>query len=165
MRFSSIFLSLVATVSAVDIRLFFGGGCSGGFAVCTNINPDTCCNGSPGNIFGSVGIAAIPTNWNVQGRGHSNGGCTSLRQIGSNGGTRDICLSSGPFSGGGYGFNPGKRAIGAREDCAKPDIVGLADGTKYYTAELEDASFIRMVCGLNLRSFEKNSMLILWTYS
>ena len=147
MQLSKIILGLVAaagSASAIDAYCHFGGNCDGGAGVCTNLNPDSCCPCSSGEIFPSVAFRGIPTFWNINGRGHNGGNCNGQRQTASNGGSNFICLRAGPFSGAGYGFIGKKRdtstyaLVGGRDapspSCtsyAKMDGLELADGAKY----------------------------------
>ncbi len=146
MRFPQILLGLVAPASAIDIYLHFSGGCTGNAAVCTEYNPDTCCQGSSGDIFPSVAFMGIPTFWNLDCRGYSGGNCNAVREIQPASNTNLVCLNSGFFSGRGYGFRNQKRADGAVEGCEKPDILLFEDGGKYNITGLEEAHFTKLVC-------------------
>ncbi|KXJ90210.1 hypothetical protein Micbo1qcDRAFT_176747 [Microdochium bolleyi] len=146
----TLFLALAATAAAVDLRFYSNGGCSGGFAACTNFNPNTCCQGSNGNAFSSVACAAIPSNWNIQCRGHNGGNCNGLAQAETSNGRNTVCLSRGPFSGAGYGFAGRKRTATeqgttADEDCVRADRLTLEDGTEYNLTELDQASWEKIL--------------------
>ncbi|KAI1843954.1 hypothetical protein JX265_013430 [Neoarthrinium moseri] len=154
MLISQILLGLVATVSAIDIRLYTNGNnCGGANFFSQNANPDFCCSGVDINVYPSVGFHAIPTDWVLQCHGHANGRCNDLRQVLTARNTQDVCLTSGPFSGGGYGFTSRKRLNGATEACAttegctkhvKPDMLELEDGTLYRIAGIDDASLTEL---------------------
>ncbi|KAK2751260.1 hypothetical protein CKAH01_06446 [Colletotrichum kahawae] len=151
MHFPQILLSLVASVSAIDIYLHVGGGCGGNAVVCTNINPNTCCGGSGVDIFPTVGFRGIPTNWNLECRGHSGGNCNNLREVQPARNTNFVCLYSGGFSGGGYGFAARKRAeddscsTGGCANQANPDTLLLEDGGKFDIAALEGAPLTELL--------------------
>ncbi|KAL8366134.1 hypothetical protein RB595_004757 [Gaeumannomyces hyphopodioides] len=147
MKFPTVFL-LATSAAAIDLHLEWAGGCStsqGGF-VCFNWNPDTCCSVNAGTLFGSGTFNAIPGNWNIQARGHAGPNCGSIRQQEDSRGRDFVCLANGPFGGLGYGFNNKKKIRGAtvveeveaEAKCVQPDVMYLADGTRYnYTAILE----------------------------
>lgn len=143
MEYFSILLGLSAAVSAIDIRLRSGGGCTGGYFACTSQNPNTCCYYGQAR-FPSVGFVAIPTSWHIQVRAWTGGACTTLSIAQTIVGTTNVCLNDGSgfarLSGGGYGFVNKKRGeIGARETCAvdapacensvKPNMLVLEDET------------------------------------
>lgn len=152
MLFSQVFLSLVASVSAIDIWLNWSAtDCHGQNSIkCADINPDTCCtvNGVTGSPFGSLHFKEIPAHWNIDCRGHQGTNCGRvIERVNSNGRT-DVCLGHGSLGGGGYGF-ANKRGITTDIKCrdiVKPNVVAFADGTQYNLAELDDASFDEMVC-------------------
>ncbi|WQF89892.1 hypothetical protein CDEST_14906 [Colletotrichum destructivum] len=150
MHFPQILLGFAATVSAIDIYLHVGGGCGGNAVLCGNINPNTCCSGSGVDIFPTVGFRGIPYEWNLETRGHSGGGCNQLREVQPARNTNFICLYSGGFSGGGYGFAGRKRdecaSSGSCTSFQKPDTLLLEDGGKWNIADLEDAPLRQMVC-------------------
>ncbi|KAF2205375.1 hypothetical protein GQ43DRAFT_468240 [Delitschia confertaspora ATCC 74209] len=150
MQFETILLGLAASVSAIDIRLRAGSGCTGAYQVCTGINPDTCCGLSSAR-FASVGYVAIPTNWRIQGRAYSNGGCTTLVGLQTIQGTTNACINEpsgfATLSGGGYNFVSKRRAAVPIEQCAaeksclsvaKPDTLVLEDETKYSIVDMAE---------------------------
>jgi hypothetical protein len=153
MKSSHILLALAGSTSAIDTYLHFGGNCAGNAAVCTNQNPNNCCQGSSGDIFGSIGFRGIPTNWNLECRGHFGGNCNRIREIQSARNTNFICLRNGLFSGAGYGFNGLKRRApelqcASSEGCVDvqtPDTLLFADGAQYNIADLEDDRLTQMV--------------------
>ncbi|RYO95459.1 hypothetical protein DL766_007767 [Monosporascus sp. MC13-8B] len=145
--FQDILLGLFATASAIDIYLHVGGDCGGNAVVCVGINPNTCCSTSDIDIFPTVGFRGIPTHWNLECKGHSGGRCNRLREVQPARNTNFVCLRSGFFSGGGYGFSGRKRADGADGGCTayqKPDTLLLEDGGKYNIADLEDAPLTQL---------------------
>ncbi|KAF2196156.1 hypothetical protein GQ43DRAFT_476580 [Delitschia confertaspora ATCC 74209] len=144
MQFTTILLGLAASVSAIDIRLRAGSGCTGSYQACTGINPDTCC-GKSNYRFTSVGYVAIPTDWRIQARAYSNGDCSNLVGLQTIQRTTNACInepnSFATLSGGGYNFlNPNKRRTPIpMEQCdagrackfvAEPDTLVLEDDTK-----------------------------------
>ncbi|CCF32666.1 hypothetical protein CH063_05006 [Colletotrichum higginsianum] len=155
MYFSSLlFLGLAATASAIDVRGHYGGTCDGAYVGCANINPNVCCviSGSASSGRTSVSVAAIPGDWRIRTQAYTGGGCSSLAgQLDSNGNTF-VCLSyssRGDRTGGQYWFVGRKRADdnscpaeqpggGKCEAVAKPDTLGLADGTEYNITGLSD---------------------------
>jgi hypothetical protein len=157
MKPTQILLALAGTASAIDTYLQFSG-CpgSGNSAVCTNQNPNSCCRGSSGDIFPSIGFRGIPTNWNLECRGHFGGNCNRVREIQPARNTNFVCLGNGPFSGAGYGFVGLKRrapefqcATDTNEGCAdvqKPDTLLFADGAQYNITDLDDVRLAQMVC-------------------
>ncbi|KAH6646137.1 hypothetical protein BKA67DRAFT_696035 [Truncatella angustata] len=147
MQVPQLLLGLFATASAIDIYLHFDSNCGGSnSAVCTNKNPDDCCAGSTGDIFPSVGFRGIPTDWQLQCRGHSGGNCNNLRQVSPAVNTNFVCLNSGPFSGGGYSIVNGKRAEGANGGASHlPDTLLFGDGAKYNITDLEETPLTQIL--------------------
>ncbi|KAK0634026.1 hypothetical protein B0T14DRAFT_417295 [Immersiella caudata] len=101
MHLPQLFLGLAATASAIDIYLHPDGCCSCNSLVCVNAGPDWCCRGTSTDYFQTVSFRAIPTDWTIQGRGHSGGNCNNLRQTSVARNTRDPCLDRDRFSGAG----------------------------------------------------------------
>lgn len=147
-------LTLVGSASAVDLYFHVNGDCSGSAVVCSNMNPNTCCGVGARDIYPSVAVRGIPTNWNLNCRGHFGGGCTFVRQARNSNGANWVCLndSQGWYSGIGYSFvgkkrdeiTPAGEAGAAAEECAKPDLAVFADGTQLALAGLEDADYNKM---------------------
>ena len=149
MKFFTIASGLVAAVSAVDVRLRTGGGCSGTFVACIGINPNTCCSNG-GSAFPAVGAVAIPSDWRIELRSYQNGGCNTLRNVQQSGGATNMCISENDgiarLTGAGWNFGTKKRN-GAAEACeptgcastVKPDILVLEDETTTFNiAEMEE---------------------------
>ncbi|KAJ1326728.1 hypothetical protein MN608_08175 [Microdochium nivale] len=151
----TLFLALAATAAAVDLRFYSNSNCNGGYAACTNSNPNTCCRGSSGNAFASVSCAAIPTNWNVRCRGHNGGNCNGIAQSETSNGRRTVCLSRGPFSGAGYSPPLKRRGTAGSaepteegataENCTRADRLVLEDGTVYNIEELDQTSWEKIL--------------------
>lgn len=157
MKFSPAFLTLVSGVSAIDIWLNYNSNsCSGSNSIhCANIGPRRCCgvSGQGGNRFPSIDIREIPDRWNIEVRGYGGPQCSSRRTTQTSNGRRRICLRSGPYGGGGYGFvnrqldGPIEGQCSAEQctEVVKPDLVSFTDGVLYNIAELDDASLTEMV--------------------
>ncbi|KAF2473116.1 uncharacterized protein BDR25DRAFT_302123 [Lindgomyces ingoldianus] len=150
MKFFTIASGLVAAVSAIDIRLRSGGGCTGTYVACVGINPNTCCSNG-GTAFIAVGAVAIPSNWRIELRTYQNGGCNTLRGIQGSGGVTNMCISENDgiarLTGGGWNFSSKKRNAGAAAcsttgctSTVKPDILVLEDETTTFAiAEMEES--------------------------
>lgn len=149
MQITAVLLGLVASVSAIDAYFHNSNDCSGAAAVCTNINPNFCCTGnSP-----TVAYRGVPTNWNINAQGFSNGGCGSPKWLAELRGQNWVCMSvnSRPnYTGTFYWFAGRKRAENsACEGEVKPDTLVLADGTtKYDIVGLDDAKVDELVSTL-----------------
>jgi hypothetical protein len=164
MRCHQVLLTLAATASAIDIYLHVGGNCDGNAAVCRNVNPNVCCGGSSTDIFPTVGFRGIPTDWNLECRGHSGGNCNGLREVQRAHNTNFMCLRNGWFSGGGYGFTSKKRAeacttAGGCTTSQKPDTLILEDGGEYKIADLEGAALAQMVCSSHPNVFQLHKVV------
>ena len=150
MLFSSVFLSFIASVSAVDIWLNWSAtNCRGKNSIkCADLNPNTCCS-VPGSSssFASMDFREIPSNWRLELRGYRGPQCkTRIETVSSNGKT-SVCLSHGRFGGGGYGFQ-NKRAVVGDENCTesvKPSVVAFEDGSEFDLTRLDDDSLLEMV--------------------
>ncbi|TDZ65271.1 putative secreted protein [Colletotrichum trifolii] len=154
MYFSSLLLTLAATVSAIDIRAHSGDNCSGGYAACANINPNVCCVFSNSATSGraSIAVAAIPTNWRIRAGAYTGGGCSFFGGERDSNGATTICLpytTRGDRTGGKYWFLNRKRAddqscpaeqpgVGKCEAVVKPNLLVLDDGTEYDIAGLAE---------------------------
>ncbi|KAF3011845.1 hypothetical protein E8E14_003921 [Neopestalotiopsis sp. 37M] len=148
MQISHILIGLVGTVSAIDIYGYRSNEkCSGGdHIVFTNINPDDCAISASGNVFRSIGIRAIPTQWNIIGRAFTGGGCKNLKFVAQSLGRTDICLGGDNYSGGNYGFTNQKRFVGANETCpatggcdtTRGDLMVFENGPEYNMTSLDD---------------------------
>lgn len=149
MQITAVLLGLVASVSAIDAYFHSSNDCSGAAAICTNLNPNICCTGdSP-----TVAYRGVPTNWNINAQGYSNGGCGSPKWLAELRGQNWVCMSvnSRPnYTGTLYWFAGRKRAENsACEGEAKPDTLVLADGTtKYDIVGLDDAKVNELVSDL-----------------
>ncbi|KAK3326841.1 hypothetical protein B0H66DRAFT_169991 [Apodospora peruviana] len=144
----TVLLGLAASVSAIDAALRVRGGCDsrGGGAVCTNLNPNTCC-GVPSGSYSSLVFYAVPKNWFLELRGHEGGNCGRVKTVDTLFGGTERCLNSGPYTGAGYSFLSRKRGekIEADECSASatpctpvaPDQLFLADGQKYNIVDME----------------------------
>lgn len=96
--------------------------------------------------MGSVAFYGVPTNWNIEVRGHSqleiNGARCGFQKSKQNlsGGTY-ACLTARGYTGGGWGFL-GKKRDAAVQNCTswrRPDVFVLEDQTKYNIADMEDS--------------------------
>lgn len=151
MKFLASLACLVASVSAIDLYFHTNNDCGGSNGlVCSNMNPNTCCGTSSTTQFQSVALRGIPSGWNLQLRGYTNGNCNQLQTISGNNGNNWICNRSNGFrySGVGWNFIGKKRAedsaaaaIESEADCQRPDILVLADGTEYDISGLSDDDF------------------------
>ncbi|KAF2684528.1 hypothetical protein K458DRAFT_404134 [Lentithecium fluviatile CBS 122367] len=119
MQYLSIFLGLLATVSAIDVRSYGSGDCTGASNGCGGLNP----NGYSAN---------------------GDNRCGTLRAVESIGGANFACLRrSDWFSGAGWNF---RSRLAARETSSqKADMVILEDGNKYTLEGMEDAMLIEMI--------------------
>ncbi|KAH7376611.1 hypothetical protein B0T11DRAFT_294087 [Plectosphaerella cucumerina] len=153
MLFLPAFLTLLGSVSAVDIWLNFQTtNCRGsGSVLCPGLEPNTCCSvpGRTGNPYTSVTVMHIPSVWNLDCRGHAGNYCGPIRELQTSNGRNTVCLGRGPFGGGGYGFWNGRVAATAESaaegNCTRPSIVSLGDGTQYDVADLNDDDFNEMI--------------------
>ncbi|TLD21233.1 hypothetical protein PspLS_09301 [Pyricularia sp. CBS 133598] len=149
MHFSALIVSFAATVSAIDVRAYSADHCGGGYVVCTNLNPNVCC--PFGGSRASVGFAAVPRNWRIRGQAYTGGGCSGGAGTEDSNGNDFFCIpyrTRGDRTGGSYWFLNRKRSIdetcpaeqseGKCEAVAKPDAIGLADGTEYNITGLSD---------------------------
>ncbi|KAK0105267.1 hypothetical protein ONS95_004347 [Cadophora gregata] len=147
MKVLNIILGFTASVSAIDIGLRNWGNCDsrGGGWVCTNYNPNVCC-GIPSGSVSSVVFYAVPTNWNLEVRGHEGGNCARTRTTDSLFGGTEKCLNSGPYTGAGYGFRGKKRGteegacsqtVGKCTSTVMPDVLFLGDGQKYNIVNMD----------------------------
>ena len=146
MHFTPFLLGLVASVSAIDIYFHNSGDCSGAAAVCSNANPNFCCTGnSP-----TVAYRGVPTNWNIDALGFSNGGCGSPKWTARLRGDNWVCMTvnSRPnYTGSYYYFASRKRAEDTTcEGSVAPDTLVLADGvTQYDIVGLDEAKVEELV--------------------
>ncbi|KAM7194839.1 hypothetical protein V8F33_007037 [Rhypophila sp. PSN 637] len=150
MQLIHVLIGLVGSASAVDLYFHHSGDCSGASSVCSNMNPDRCCGVGRRDIYPSVAVRGIPTNWNLNCRGHFGGDCLFIRKSQNSNGANWVCLndSQGWYSGIGYGFVNKKREpvpageTGApQEECVKPDLAILADGAQYNIAGLDEDAY------------------------
>ncbi|KAH9210890.1 hypothetical protein DL95DRAFT_512468 [Leptodontidium sp. 2 PMI_412] len=149
MTFLATLLRLATAASAIDVYFHFDrSDCQGRSAVCTNLNPDTCC-GVPTGSVPSLGFRDIPTNWFLQVRGHEGGGCRLTKTLETASFTNFKCLGNGPYTGAGYGFLSRKTVRGtegveiqAAEKCTLPDLLVLEDESKYSLSGLEEAKIV-----------------------
>ncbi|OHE92198.1 hypothetical protein CORC01_12492 [Colletotrichum orchidophilum] len=155
MNLSQIFLSLIATVSAIDVYGYRSNEkCSrGDYIVCTNVNPNDCCIRASGDVFRSIGFRAIPTNWNIVGRAHSGGDCKNLKYVTQSNGRENICCGGSNYSGGNYGFVSKKRSGDAEATCAatvgcssvaRGDLMVFENGPKLNLTGLDDTLYTEL---------------------
>ncbi|KAM5359297.1 hypothetical protein ACJZ2D_014598 [Fusarium nematophilum] len=146
MMFLQVFLSLVASVSAIDIWLGWRNG--GNSVHCANINPNTCCGASgSGSPFASLDFREIPSNWDVSIRSHRGPRCGAVVHSEASRSRRNIRMNGTQYGGGGYGFLS-KRSESAEEGCAKtekPSILAFADEAQYNVTDLDNALFAEML--------------------
>ncbi|KAG9255169.1 uncharacterized protein F5Z01DRAFT_654184 [Emericellopsis atlantica] len=154
MLFSPAFFSLFAGASAIDIWLNWNtSNCKGSNSIhCANIGPATCCaiSGQSGSPFTSIAFREIPSNWNIEMRGHQGSQCGRHRTTQTSGGRTELCMGSGPYGGGGYSFVNKRRSdtVDLQEECTdvvKPDIVAFTDGIQYNITQLDDDSLAEIV--------------------
>lgn len=154
-------LSLVAGVSAIDIWLNLSAlDCKGKNSLhCANVGSNQCC-GVPSMRFGSLHFKEIPTEWNLEVRGHDvsreNNGCGTMIARWSSNGETDVCVGAQKiddtssvirnYGGGGYGFI-GKRSEQASDcqDPVRPSTLIFEDGVKYNLTDLDDSTFHELV--------------------
>lgn len=148
MHFSHILLGLVGTASAIDIYAYRSNEqCKGSdHLVCYGKNPGDCCAGADGNAYRAIGVRAIPTDWNIIGRGHRDGRCGAVRYAAASNGRTDVCAGGNYYSGGSYIFT-GKKlkrsdvTTQSGGEACKADIMVLGDDTKYDLTKLDDAQY------------------------
>lgn len=163
MQYRIALLSLATSASAIDGYFFNSNSCGGSSVVCSNMNPNSCCNAPSGWNANTVGYYGIPGDWRIQGNGYSSGGCVGLASVASSGGSSNICL--GPVGrylrSSDYYFVSKKRAA-APNSCATdgsavgqgcqdprtPDTLILADGAQFDIADLKDDLLDNLVCSL-----------------
>lgn len=156
MHVSYIFFGLVATVSAIDIYGYRNNEkCGGDYIVCQNANPNNCCVRASGDVFKSIQLRAIPTNWNIIGQAFSGGDCKNIKFVMQSGGRENICLGGSNYSGGNYVFAATKkRSEGASEVCSatggctsvqRADLMVFENGSKYNITGLEDALYTELI--------------------
>ena len=92
MQYRIALLSLATSASAIDGYFFNSNSCGGSSVVCSNMNPNSCCNAPSGWNANTVGYYGIPGDWRIQGNGYSSGGCVGLASVASSGGSSNICL-------------------------------------------------------------------------
>lgn len=164
MQYRIALLSLATSASAIDGYFFNSNSCGGSSVVCSNMNPNSCCNAPSGWNANTVGYYGIPGDWRIQGNGYSSGGCIGLASVASSGGSSNICL--GPVGrylrSSDYYFVSKKRAAAA-DSCATdgsavgqgcqdprtPDILILADGAQFDITDLKDDLLDNLVCSLS----------------
>ncbi|KAF1846860.1 uncharacterized protein K460DRAFT_392349 [Cucurbitaria berberidis CBS 394.84] len=156
MQYLSIVLGLAAAASAIDVRIHAGSNCDRGAYECLNLTPNRCCYVESG-LYGSIGFYGVPTNWNIECRGHSRSGDNrcGVQKVTENlsGGTFK-CLRGGGFTGAGYGFRGKKRssevcdAETSGQTCTefqKADVIVLEDGKKYLLSGMEESLLDELV--------------------
>ncbi|KAK1625125.1 hypothetical protein BDP81DRAFT_409454 [Colletotrichum phormii] len=134
-----ILLSLIATVSAIDVYGYRSNEkCSGNdYIVCRNVNPEVCCTRASGDVFKSIGFRAIPTNWNIY--------------VTQSNGAENICCGGSNYSGGNYGFVTKKRsdgtcaAAGGCASVARGDLTVFENGPEFDMTGLDDALYTELV--------------------
>ncbi|KAK4207822.1 hypothetical protein QBC37DRAFT_405828 [Rhypophila decipiens] len=156
MHFSPILLSLVATASAIDIYAYRSNEqCKGtDYLMCTNRNPGDCCAGANGNAYRAIGVRAIPSSWNIIGRGHRDAYCGPVRYAAASNGATDVCAGGNYYSGGSYIFagkkhkrsgNSADVSTRSSGEACKADLVVLGDDTKYDLTKLDDAQYAELL--------------------
>ncbi|CZS75084.1 unnamed protein product [Fusarium graminearum] len=148
MHFSSLLLTLIATISAIDIKGWTSDSCQGSFRAYIGINPRLCCIFSETLSSGrySVSINAIPTSWRIGAEARTGGAYRYIRTLASPAsGRKDIYMrytNCRDRIGGYYYFPTLKRAVNKScpieqpegrkcEASVKPNALGLKDGTIY----------------------------------
>ena len=151
MQITTVLLSLVATAAAVDIRAYTGEGCRGGYAAWVNTQPGKC-YGQAGNIYRSIGFAAIPIGWNLNTMAYDGSFCSrEIGRIASQGRT-DTCHSGPPYSGAKYVFIGKKRQVAAAAapidadstECNGPEALVFEDGTQFDIQGLDNESSFKV---------------------
>lgn len=147
-------LGLASLSQAVNLRFYYSNNCSGNNVVCSNIARNTCCNGNGISVFFGLNRA-------VEGRVYDRGGCNRLRGVRTSVGSTSFCLRQGNdvMTGAQWRPPPSLRLAAVPEQpeacpaggdkCeswARPDVLGLADGTEYEIGGLEEAQYEKMVC-------------------
>ena len=161
MQYTLALLGLAASASAIDGYFFGASSCGGNSVVCSNMNPNSCCNAPSGWNANTVGYYGIPTNWRIQGTGYSSDNCIGPASVGSSGGSSFFCL--GPVGrylrSTDYTF-VGKKRAAVADSCAtdapavgqgcqdprNPDTLILADGAQFDIADLKDGLLNNLVC-------------------
>jgi hypothetical protein len=149
MLFSPVFLGFITSVSAIDVWLNWSAtNCRGSNSlVCSGLGPNSCCTVRGGRYtFGSIDFRAIPSDWDLDLRGHDLYECGALKEVVRSGGKTGVCLSHGLFGGGGYGFRSRKRATG-EEDCdpVAPSIVAFGDGSEFDLTQMDQESVLEIL--------------------
>ena len=139
---------LIGNAAAIDVGLNYPNG---GSVNCVGLAANTCCSigGSSDSPFGSVTFKYIPTDWKVAGSAHRGPACGAIWDSQFSNGRTTFTLSNGWFGGAGFHFGSVKRSEPFFTDSARPNVVGLADGTRYNVTNWDDASFNAMVCILS----------------
>ncbi|EHK98520.1 hypothetical protein M7I_5664 [Glarea lozoyensis 74030] len=137
MKFSQIIFGAVAaniaTVSAVDVYFWVDSDtCHGGtYLKCGGLNPNTCCSVTSSYAGAYSGAVAVD---------HTTNHCFKALA-----GKRD-------FLSGDYRFDNKKRdsldapttSDESKKECQSPDILGLADGTEFGLAGLDEETLIEL---------------------
>ncbi|KXJ86005.1 hypothetical protein Micbo1qcDRAFT_219857 [Microdochium bolleyi] len=159
-RQSTVLACFAACVAAIDIRLYRGGGCGGDALNCANVSPGTCCTAVPQDPNFSVGMHAIPTEWNIVGLGLWQERCTgSVAGQDYSRGRRDICLGEQKYRSATYGFASKKRdeseGSSSSTVCQTPTQIIFEDGTLFDLSELSEDQYAEVVS--DIRRWRKRS--------
>lgn len=145
----SVLLGLVAAVSAVDIYGYASDEkCGGGYIVCTGVNPNACCPWSgPGGVYQSIGMRAIPSDWNIIATAFNGGDCTDPLFTIQSAGRDNICLGGNHYSGGSYDFPVSGRSEEPPRNCtpARADTMVTDNGVQYNLTSMEDGNYLELV--------------------
>lgn len=149
MHFSHILVGFAATVSAVDVYGYRGNDkCDdGNYIVATNANPGVCAVSGSGDVFRSVAIRAIPTDWHINGIGYHGNACDGdIRRVGTSNGSPDICNGGDWYSGAKYEFASKKRrSVVTDESVQKGSAMVFENSVSYDLTGLDDALYTEMV--------------------
>ncbi|EPE28635.1 hypothetical protein GLAREA_09756 [Glarea lozoyensis ATCC 20868] len=163
MKFSQIIFGAVAaniaTVSAVDVYFWVDSDtCHGGtYLKCGGLNPNTCCSvtSSYAGAY-SVSYLGIPTDWYLVLGTYRARSCKTLQGAVAVDHTTNHCFKAlagkRDFLSGDYRFDNKKRdsldapttSDESKKECQSPDILGLADGTEFGLAGLDEETLIEL---------------------
>lgn len=170
MLYSTIILTLAAAASAIDIRFFSEAHCRNSIGYsCTNVGPNSCCNGQRSNGWAALSVSSIPTNWDVLTRAYTAEGCADkdlLNQFRSES-RSELCHGDNRgYKSGNYRF-AGKKIRGisdardvVSEDCVEPDTLYFADDSSYNISGLTGAQVDELVCS-TLLSYRPSLLTLL----
>lgn len=146
MLYPQILLGLVASAAAIDVYFHPGrsGQCDSGAVVYTNVNPDVCIENRNGPYYYTVSYQAVPKDWHITARTYSTPICSgNFRQAAELRGRDYACLGyvgvaywSTKYRFGHWAKRDLDAEPAAVETRTRPDLLILADGTKYDLAAL-----------------------------